>query len=389
MRRIKDDPPYLEPVNMAYLIDTTLRDGEQAAGVSFTLQEKKQIATSLADIGVDEIEVGIPAMGQQEVDEIREICDLNLPLNVLTWGRATPQDLFAAKQTKAHGFHFSLPVSSIHIQAWKKNYRWVLQTLESMCDLARENFTYFSVGAQDASRADDEFLAKFAGLAEKYGACRIRYADTVGRLNPLQTFEHIALLRGAVEIDIEFHGHNDLGMAVGNTIAAFSAGAEAASVTVNGLGERAGNAALEEVVLAMKHTCADDLGIRTQELGSLSDFVEQASGRSLSSLKPITGSAVNLHESGIHCAGLVQNRSTYETVRAEEIGRESPAFIIGKHSGSAALCAMAKDCGIELSPEQARKLLPIVRERSDRKKGSLNQSEFLEILRNTVEKEGI
>ncbi|MGE9293144.1 MAG: homocitrate synthase, partial [Puniceicoccales bacterium] len=227
-----------------YLIDTTLRDGEQAAGVVFTLNEKLAISRQLADTGIAELEVGIPAMGETEIAHIQAIVGQRLPCRITTWGRASHEDMEAAAMTGADGFHFSLPASDLHMRIWKKDADWALSTLTDLASEAKRTFKYFSVGAQDASRADPAFLVDFAQAAEAVGAKRIRLADTVGCLNPQSTMAMLQTVRAATRIEIEFHGHNDLGMAVGNTVAAFLAGADCASVTVNGLGERAGNAAL-------------------------------------------------------------------------------------------------------------------------------------------------
>lgn len=366
-----------------YLIDTTLRDGEQAAGVVFALAEKVAIASALAAIGVPELEVGIPAMGEQEVDHVRAIVALRLPCRILTWGRAHEDDLAAAAQTGAHGFHFSLPVSPVHLRAWGKDEAWVLRTLRQMAQQARDTFHYFSVGAQDASRATPSFLREFAAAVADCGAMRLRLADTVGILTPLTTMQLVANLHHAQpDLPLEFHGHNDLGMATANTVTALQSGAAAASVTVNGLGERAGNAALEEVAMALKVGARIDLGLKTAQFAALSDLVSRASGRSLRDDKPIVGQGAFRHESGIHLHGLTRDRATYEPFSPGEVGSQS-SFVAGRHGGSAGLVALAAQTGHALDRLEAARLLPRLRERAVELKRALTPSEFTALLAET------
>lgn len=366
-----------------YLLDTTLRDGEQAAGVAFRHEERLAIARLLDRSGIPEIEVGIPAMGEAEIESIRAIVQSGLSCRILTWGRALETDFEAAMLTGAGGFHFSLPVSDVHMRIWRKDRDWIFQQLRSLGARARDSFQWFSIGAQDASRAEPDFLIEFAAEAERVGARRIRLADTTGRLHPLTVCGMVSTLRGETSLEIEFHGHNDLGMATANSVTAILSGANCASVTVNGLGERAGNAPLEEVAVALQHASGIDLGMECSTLAELSDLVASASGRRLRWDKPVTGPGAFAHESGIHCRGLLEDRASYETVSPGFVGRPETTFVIGRHSGTAGLMAAAREAGVPIDAARAARLLPTVRARSSELGRGLYPSELVALIDST------
>lgn len=262
------------------IVDTTLRDGEQAAGIAFSAAEKITIAKMLDQTGIPQIEAGIPAMGREEQEVIRTIVNLGLRSRLLTWNRLNLGDIKASIDCGIKFIHISAPVSDIHIHyKLRKSRAWVLENVKKAVCYARSAGCSVSVGAEDASRADFGFLMKFSDIAWREGAERLRYADTLGILDPFTTCERIKRLVDATGLDIEIHAHNDFGMATANTLAAIKGGARFISTTVNGIGERAGNAPMEEVVMAMKKLFNREMALNTGIFPALSEFVAQAANR--------------------------------------------------------------------------------------------------------------
>jgi homocitrate synthase NifV len=259
------------------IIDTTLRDGEQTAGLVFTPEEKIAIAKALDEVGVLAIEAGIPAMGREEQEALQAILALNLKSQVIAWNRANVRDIQTAVACGFSFIHISAPVSELHIRyKLRKTGVWVLQELTKALAYARSCGCRVLAGAEDASRADETFFLKVAETAAKLGAERIRFADTVGCLEPFELYDRIKRLATRCPLPIEVHLHNDFGLATANTVAAIQAGAQFASVTVGGIGERAGNAALEQVVAALTGLYGYDPGIDRSKLPALADLVSQA-----------------------------------------------------------------------------------------------------------------
>ena len=359
------------------LDDTTLRDGEQTAGVVFTNEEKIQIARMLADIGVHQIEVGIPAMGGDEKETIKRIVELGLPVSILAWNRAVIHDLHASIDCGVSAVAISISASDIHIQTkLMADRQWVLDSIKKSVEYAKKHNLYVSVNAEDASRADPDFLIEFAKTAREHGADRLRYCDTLGILDPFSSYERVKSLIDETGIEVEMHTHNDFGMATANALAGIRAGAKYVNVTVNGLGERAGNAALEEVVMALKYIDGMDLGVKTNKLRELSEYVAAASGRTVPIWKAIVGVNVFAHESGIHADGVIKTPKNYETFAPEEVGL-TRQLIVGKHSGTATLRHKFAEFGIELPEEDAAALLALTRVKAIQLKRALFDKELM------------
>ncbi|MDF5717147.1 MAG: homocitrate synthase [Rhizonema sp. NSF051] len=367
-------------MNQVIINDTTLRDGEQAAGVAFNFEEKVAIAKFLDAIGVPEIEVGIPAMGEEETFAITAISNLNLQAKLLGWNRAVISDIQASIACGLNRVHIAIPISGIQITAkFHGQWRVTLQKLRDSIHFAVDNGLWVAVGGEDSSRADENFLLEVALSAQEWGASRFRFCDTVGILDPFSTYTKVKRLVTALSIPVEIHTHNDFGLATANALSGIKAGASSVNTTVNGLGERAGNAALEEVVMALKRIHNIDLGLETPRLLELSRLVASASCCDVPPWKAIVGANTFAHESGIHAHGVLQNPSTYEPFAPEEVGWER-SLVLGKHSGRHLVSNLLQQHGIVLNSEETQSVLDAVRHESVQKKRSLTTQELLNLV---------
>jgi len=355
----------MKPLNIE-ICDVTLRDGEQTPGVSFSCTEKVEIATLLDEVGIEMIEAGFPAVSANEKLCVKTIANLGLDARICGFCRAREPDIQIAIDCDVDLVSIFIPTSELHVRLkFKKPREQVLADSLKMIDFARDHGVQVRFAAEDASRTDLPFLKEVYRGAAEHGAVLLSFADTVGCLIPSEMNRIMTDLVASVDRPFCAHCHNDMGCAVANTLTAAEAGAFQLHTTVNGIGERAGNASLEELLVALRMKKGIDR-YDLSKLMELSHMVEKYSGVTLPRNKPVTGELAFSHESGIHIAAILEDPSTYEYFPPDLVGGERH-FILGKHTGKKALEHVVASIGCELSDQQICAVLDLVKDHSEHK----------------------
>jgi D-citramalate synthase len=351
------------------VFDTTLRDGEQTPGVSLTPENKLRIAQRLDGLGVDVIEAGFAAVSEGEMEAVKLIANSGLRAEVCSASRGVRGDIDAVAKSGADSIHLIIPVSDLHIEAKLRKTRvQVLEITRDMVRHAKETGLIVELSAEDATRADFDYLKKVFSTGIEAGADRIVACDTVGVLTPERSHKFYGDLKKSLNVPVlSVHCHDDFGMAVANTLAGLGAGANQFHATINGLGERAGNASLEEIVVSLITLYKQKLNIKTEKLYGISQFVSRLTGVYVQPNKAIVGENAFTHESGIHTQGMLADTSTYEAIAPELVGG-SRRLAPGKHSGSAGIQAALADMGLAPSDEQLKEIFTRVKTVGDKGK---------------------
>jgi len=359
--------------------DTTLREGEQAPGVVFSTDDKLKIAEGLDEIGIQQLEAGFPAASPGEMEAVTALAKQGLKAKIFGFGRAVKSDVDAILETGAWGYVMSFPPSDIHLKYKLKMTReQYLERAVEIVEYAKAHGLYITYSAEDSTRADLSFLIRVFKTVVGAGVDRARIVDTLGAIIPAAMKYLVTAVAQAVDVPVEVHCHNDHGLAVANTLAAAEAGATTLSTSVNGLGERAGLAPTEEVLISLYNL----YNVRYFDLSKLVElcrFVEKASGVTLPPSKVVVGANIFTHASGIHQHGVLQNTTTYEPYPPELVG-QTRRLVLGKLSGSHAVSSKLQEFGIEASTEDVKKILLKVKRKSEKRKSVLSDEEFLRIV---------
>jgi 2-isopropylmalate synthase len=367
------------PRDRIIIFDTTLRDGEQSPGATMTHEEKLEIASMLDEMGVDVIEAGFPIASEGDFEAVSEIARRAESAVICGLARANPKDIDrcweAVRNARRPRIHTFIGTSPTHRDMHALTQDAMAERVHEAVTQARDLCDDVQWSSMDATRTEWDFLKRTVDIAIRAGATTINIPDTVGYTEPVESAELIrrliAEVDGAEEVVFATHCHNDLGMATANSLAAVAGGARQIECTINGLGERAGNTALEEVVMALK-VRADimpfETGVDSRRLMAISRRVASVSGFPVQFNKAIVGKNAFAHESGIHQDGMLKNAETFEIMRPEDVGLSETSLVMGKHSGRAALRSKLKELGYELADNQLMDVFTRFKSLADRKK---------------------
>ncbi len=367
------------------ILDTTLRDGEQTPGVSLNIEEKTAIAKQLEALGVDTIEAGFAITSKGDFEAVKAVAESVEKCAVTSLARAVKKDIDTAweavKNAKKPGIHTFIATSDIHMKyKLRMTEEEVLQKTAEMVAYAKQYTDYVEFSAEDASRSRREFLYKVYETAINAGAVMLNVPDTVGYTTPDEFGELIrdikSNVKGIENVGISVHCHNDLGLAVANSLSAVMNGADLIECTINGLGERAGNAAVEEIIMALD-TREDFFGfthsINTKQISKTSNLVSKLTGINVQPNKAIVGKNAFAHESGIHQHGVLAEKTTYEIMTPESIGLKHNDMVMGKHSGRHAFEEKLREMGYELEKEALNDVFTKFKDLADKKKHVLTE----------------
>jgi 2-isopropylmalate synthase len=383
------------------IFDTTLRDGEQSPGATMNVEEKLAIARQLEHLGVDVIEAGFAASSDGDFESVRRVAELVTRPIVLSLARTREQDIDrairAVERAKRPGIHIFIATSDIHLKhKLMMSRKDVLDAAVWAVRRAKQHLDYVEFSAEDASRSDPEYLVEVFAAVIEAGARTVNVPDTTGYALPEEYGALFAMLRervpGGRDVVWSAHCHNDLGMAVANSLAAVQSGARQVECTVNGIGERAGNTSMEEVVMAI-HTRRErlgvDTGIVTEQIYPTSRLLAQITGIAIPLNKPIVGDNAFAHEAGIHQDGVLKNRLNYEIMKPETVGLDSNRLVLGKHSGRHALVARLRELGLEIGDVDMNRVFDRFKALADAKKNVYDEDLIALIAEESVRGHGL
>lgn len=343
-----------------YICDTTLRDGEQVANIRYTIEQKVNIAKMLDEIGIDAIDAGFAATSEEERAAIRSICNLGLKMRIMSMCRVVKSDVDYAIECGVDGVILFIPSSNIHIASKfdgdiVEKRKKLVDDAVMLIKYAKSKNLFVEFGVEDGTRTDKNVLLDIFKAAEEAGADALGTTDTVGCMTPEGMYDYIKYFVDRLHTPIGVHCHNDLGLAVANTLAGLRAGGGYFSPTVNGFGERAGNAALEEVLVGLKVLYGCDKGYKLEKLSELSEMVQEYANINNSIFKPVVGKNAYSHESGIHIHGMLKNPKTYEFFDPSIVGRVH-RLELGKHAGKHLIKHILSENGFDVTDNEAESL---------------------------------